>query len=40
MITMTLSVPIRGLFNLTAYDDAWAFIYDREMTFRPHQGII
>ena len=36
---MTVSVPIRGLFNLTAYISSE--VQEKEKAgFRPHQGII
>ena len=35
-----ISVPIRGLFNLTFYRDDTVNVLNNKEYFRPHQGII
>ena len=36
----TVSVPIRGLFNLTSYKFDELMVEHLQIGFRPHQGII
>ena len=40
MVRRTVSVPIRGLFNLTNEHIVEEKLYMVEKGFRPHQGII
>ena len=40
MILYQVSVPIRGLFNLTGTRYNVAVVYNNKNCFRPHQGII
>ena len=37
---ITVSVPIRGLFNLTIRRESEVYYVCRNYRFRPHQGII